>query len=216
MDNAVELLGTTPGGATVDGNAIYGSFDRSTVVVAGTGHNVTNNVALGTSKVLTGSQFDMFLPATFAVLRGGNVVANNIAAGTTRIGFDIVGDPCDTEPPRITGNHAQGTLVGIVPRASDAAGARCTRVHSFTSAFAWDFGLLTLTGIASDLRIEDSSFVNSKHAGVLPMRRGAMTEEAAVEYSGGSVVGATHDDVCSVRAHSALCMIVLGILQPLR
>ena len=209
MDTAVELGGATLfGNVTVAGNALFGSYDTSTVQADSTGNTIINNVALGTVKAPTGNIFDLRLPATFGIYTGGNTLKDNIAAGSDRLGFDIIGEACGTADPRITRNHAQSTTVGMIPRAGDASSAAgCTQIHGYTTAFSWDFGLITMTGLPTDLDLIDCSFVNSKHVGVLPMRRGAMTDRAAVRYVGGSVVGVTSPDVCTVRCVAAATLL---------
>jgi hypothetical protein len=204
MDTAVELSPLNPNsllptGVRVTSNALFGSYDTHTLQIDSTGNNVTANIALGTRKVVTGSQFDLRLSATFGVFVGGNILQDNIAAGSDRLGYDIVGDSCDVATPLIADNHAQASLVGMIPRATDVAEKSCTVIRGFTTAFSWDFGLITMTGLPTDLDLIDCSFVNSKHAGVLAMRRGGMVEPAAVRYIGGSVVGATDASVCEVR-----------------
>lgn len=199
MDTAV-LISVPATAINISGNALFGSFDTHTVQVNTPGNSILNNAALGTLKVPTGSHFDNRIPATYGIFAGGNVVRGNLAAGSDRLGFDIVGDACDSPSPGISDNHAQSCTVSMIPQATDVRGKMCTLVSDFTASFSWDFGLLTLSGISTDLELRNCSFVNSKHAAVLPMRRGDMTEVAAVRYVGGSVVGVTDPDVCSVRA----------------
>ena len=79
MDTAVEIAGTGAGGVAVDGNALYYSFDTSTVEVATSGNTVINNIALGTTRFVTGNVFDLRLPATYGIFAGGNIVKNNIS-----------------------------------------------------------------------------------------------------------------------------------------
>jgi hypothetical protein len=200
MDSAVEI--SAPATAiNISGNAFFGSFDTHTVLVNTPGNSILNNAALGTFKVPV-SKFDDRLAATYGIFAGGNIVRGNLAAGSDRLGFDIVGDACDSPSPGISDNHAQSCTIGMIPRATDVPGKTCTLVSGFTASFSWDFGLLTLSGIPTDLELRDCSFVNSKHAAVLPMRKGGMMEVATVRYVGGSVVGVTHPDICSVRAQN--------------
>jgi hypothetical protein len=200
MDTAAELAGSgLMGNVTLSDNAFFGSYDTHTVQADSTGNAITRNVALGTVKAPSGNQFDLRLPSTFGIFTHGNTLTDNIAAGSDRLGFNVVGEACGIAAPRISRNHAQSVTVGMIPRAAEGGAATsCTQIHGFTTAFAWDFGLITMTGLPTDLDLIDCSFVNSKHAGVLPMRRGGMTDTAVVRYIGGSVVGATDADVCQV------------------
>ena len=44
------------------------------VMIKGSGHNISNNLALGASKIVASAGFDQDLPASFEVLQDGNLL----------------------------------------------------------------------------------------------------------------------------------------------
>jgi hypothetical protein len=105
------------------------------------------------------SAFDTTLPATFEVASSvvNNKVAGNVAAGSDRIGFSIPGDACSalSTPSQLlfVNNRAHSCLVGLVLRAA-TGGASCTALANFTAHLNWDFGVLTLKGIPTDVVLQ--------------------------------------------------------------
>lgn len=76
-------------------------------------------------------------------------------------GFHIPGDACSSLPSTPTGrgrllflnNVAHSNLVGLVLRAVSDGGP-CTALANFTTYLSWDFGIITLKGIASDVTLQ--------------------------------------------------------------
>lgn len=53
----------------------------------------------------------------------------------------------------MTGNVAHSNLAGVILRA-EPGGSSCSRLSNFTSWASWDFGLITMKGITSDLQLQ--------------------------------------------------------------
>jgi hypothetical protein len=195
MDSAITIVDNAPP-VTVRDNAFVGGYDTHTVEVESSGHRVTDNIALGTFYVKAFSAFDQHQPTTFRIVGANNTVQRNIAAGSDRYSFMVRGDSCGPDAPLFSENHAQSSLVALIP--IEAPG-NCTRIHSFTAAFSWDFGLINVGGLTTQLELHHTSFVNSRGAAISPQLRGGMTFQQAFRYLGGTLVGVSDSDVCSVR-----------------
>jgi hypothetical protein len=68
-------------------------------------------------------------------------------------GYHIPGEPCSRSQPLITNNVAHSNLAGIILRA-EPGGSSCSQLSNFTSYASWDFGLITMKGITSDLVLQ--------------------------------------------------------------
>lgn len=76
-------------------------------------------------------------------------------------GFNIPGDACSALPATagsqssslFVGNAAHSNLVGLVLRAA-ADGGPCTALSNFTTYLNWDFGIITLKGIPTDVTLK--------------------------------------------------------------
>lgn len=76
-------------------------------------------------------------------------------------GFHIPGDACSSLPSSPGGrgrllflnNMAHSNLVGLVLRAVPDGGP-CTALANFTTYLNWDFGIITLKGITSDVVLQ--------------------------------------------------------------
>ena len=77
------------------------------------------------------------------------------------------------------------------------------QVNNFTAAFSWDFGIITVGGLASSLHVADTAIVNTKNVAIMPLLSGGMQQRSDFRFDGGALVGQTHDDVCSVRSRAA-------------
>ncbi|KAK3258451.1 hypothetical protein CYMTET_32501, partial [Cymbomonas tetramitiformis] len=210
LDSAVGVAGDTRG-ARLAGNVAFESVDRSTVLVTAQETEVVENLALGTVKLAAGkSGFDNQLPATFEV-GPMNMVSHNVAAGSDRIGMRLAAEDCagrlhndsdsggSGEEARSAGhvrdNTAHASLVGVLLEASGGgvcSGAPRTVVHH-----CWDFGVLAgLQGLAEDVLLEDAMVADTRHAGVLILRKGTMTEQVEAAMRGGALVGASATEEC--------------------
>jgi hypothetical protein len=127
------------------------------------------------------SGFDNRLPASFKVLTPRNVITGNVAAGSERLGWDLYGMACSAAGNGTSGsgdsrfvfenNVAHTSLVGMILRASDESMAEgCTAVNNFHEYQNWDFGILTVKGIPTNVLLRGFRSLNPKHAGVLILR----------------------------------------------
>ncbi|KXZ47885.1 hypothetical protein GPECTOR_32g498 [Gonium pectorale] len=213
---------------SITGNVMYFSYDKDTVIISTPGNTIQNNLALGTLKNMDGnSGFDIRLPATFLVNEPDNYIANNVAAGSERIGFYLYGPPCSSVNNGFNGtglinlnglgsygggnasafrgyflnNTAHSNLVGLILKPSAASiEDGCTAVRNFTSYTSWDFDVLPVKGISTNVFLKDFNSINPKHAGVLILKTGELTEDALVTMADGVVAGRTHPEVCSMCA----------------
>jgi hypothetical protein len=145
MDAGVHVVSSaarassSPAGVAISGNVVYKSFDRHTVLVDGTGNTITNNLALGTIKDMSGkSKFDKDMPSTFVIEDPiGNTLTGNVAAGGERVGFMYRGLPCSAsqaDKARFADNSAHSYLVGAWLRDSPSSLASgCTSLHRFNT-----------------------------------------------------------------------------------
>lgn len=85
-------------------------------------------------------------------------------------------------------------------------------MNAFSAAFSWDFGLVTVQGLRSSLHVVDSVFANTKNVAVEPLLSGGMVQESHFRLQGGAIVGATDDDVCSVRSPHACSPVAVAAL----
>lgn len=145
-------------GAVAVGNVFVGSYDVSTVVLGGSHHVVTGNLALGTFKETSGkASMDTQLPATFEVdAAASNItLTGNAAAGSDRLGYLIPGDLCNSSSGwRYSNNSAHSSLAGMV-LLEGGSGGPCTAVVNYTAALTWDFGLISMKGITTDVLLQD-------------------------------------------------------------
>ena len=200
MDSAIGIT-TDAVGVVVEDNVAIGGFDTATVLVKDGAKRsvVRGNLALGTQKVSEGkSGFDLSLPATFDIQAPGeHVVEGNVAAGSDRIGFWVAGGHCDAAKGRAAfrDNTAHSSLVGLVLTRS---GSGCTKVERFTAFRNWDFGILTMRGLASDLVLDGVVLADHMHAGLLPLIKGGMTTERRVEVRDSLFVGRSSEAACGM------------------
>jgi hypothetical protein len=151
----------SPRGAVAVGNVFVGSYDVSTVVLGGSHHVVTGNLALGTFKEMSGKAgMDTQLPATYEVDPAASniTLTGNVAAGSDRLGYLIPGDLCSAGATsagwRYANNSAHSSLAGMVLLETGSGGA-CTAVVNYTAALTWDFGLISMKGIMTDVLLQD-------------------------------------------------------------
>jgi hypothetical protein len=197
MDSALKIVDNAAP-VTVSDSAFVGSYDTHTVQVSSSGHRLLDNIALGTFYVRAFSGFDQHQPTTFHIEGSSNVVQRNRAAGSDRYGFIARGDPCSSSAPLFSENHSQSSLVALIPREARGGGG-CTRIHHFTAAFSWDFGMLNIGGLTTQLELRNASFVNTRNVAVSPQLKGPSAAfEQAFRYFGGAVVGVSDADVCAV------------------
>ena len=98
-------------------------------------------------------------------------------------------------------NTAHSCLVGAWLRASVASsGVGCTALSNFTAHTNWDYGLLTLRGIDTDVRMYDVALLDNRHAGAALLRQGGFTERAGVSWRGGLLAGRTSPVLCALCA----------------
>jgi hypothetical protein len=190
---------------------LYESYDVSTVRILSANTTLLANLALGTIKDMQGkSTFDQQLPATYELLTmANNTVVGNVAAGSGRLGYWLVGMPCAGSattlaagPAVFANNSAHSCLAGMVLQANNQ-GASCTELADFSTYLNWDFGLLTMKGITTDLKMRNIVAADNKHTSVLILRTGGFTEDAYVELAGALFVGQSEQDVCSMCAAPA-------------
>ncbi|KAG2432951.1 hypothetical protein HXX76_008679 [Chlamydomonas incerta] len=194
---------------SVSGNVMYGSYDKDMVEVATSGNVIRGNLGLGLVKIMDGvSGFDTRLPAVFNLHSARNNVTGNVVAGSERLGYRLAGPPCSAvnatgwgagTPYVFLNNSAHSTLVGMILEASNESLAEgCTALANFTSYMAWDFDLLTLKGIETHVLLRRVNSLNPKHAGVLVLKVGEMTQKAEVEMFDSIIAGRTNPEVCAM------------------
>lgn len=199
MDSAVGVQDNADG-VVLEDNVILGSFDASTVYVKDGARRavVRRNLALGTQKVRAGkSGFDSALPATFEISApGGHEVVGNVAAGSDRLGFLAAGAPCDAAEGEesFRDNVAHSSLAGLV---LTRAGA-CTLVRGFQAYRNWDFGIITMRGIDSDVVLDGVVLADNMHAGLLPLVKGAMVTAHEVTVRNSLFVGHSSEAACGM------------------
>ena len=125
----------------------------------------------------------------------GNVVKGNAAAGSHRAGFRVVGpalsmEECAAGHPDAKAdfddNVAHSSLVGLLLEGSP--GAPCTGVRRFAAWRNWDFGILAgLQGIGTSVLLEEVAAVDSRHAGILVLKKGRATEDHEANIIGGLI-----------------------------
>ena len=108
-----------------------------------------------------------------------------MAAGSERVGFLLAGPACSsssgTASTQFLNNTVHSSVVGVWLRSSSASlAAGCTLLRNLTAFMSWDFGVITTQGITTDVQLLDVNVLDSKHAGVLILKRGAMTDPAQV------------------------------------
>jgi hypothetical protein len=131
-----------------------------------------------------------------------NTLVGNVAAGSGRLGYWLAGLPCGARAGAFANNSAHSSLVGMVLRANDQ-GAPCTELSAFSTYLNWDFGLLTMGGIATDVRLRDIVAADNKHVGLLVLRAGGLADPASVQLEGALLVGESEADVCGMCARSS-------------
>ena len=119
----------------------------------------------------------------------------NAAAGSHRAGFRVVGaslsmEECAAGHPDakadFDNNVAHSSLVGLLLEGSP--GASCTGVRRFAAWRNWDFGVLAgLQGIVTSVLLEEVTAVDSRHAGILVLKKGRATEDHEANIIGGLI-----------------------------
>ena len=198
MDSAIKVVAGSnalPQSINVTGNFVYESLDASSIIIKTSGNAITKNLIIGTMKISEGkSKFDMDLPASIEDLSGSNTIEGNVAAGSDRLGFHIKVGACDADSDIIQNNVAHSSLVGLMMRNGTRT---CSQISKFVSHHNWDFGILaSVQGIPTDVVIRDSIIADTKHAGVLVLRRGPFTEEAKVSLTSNVFVGSSFENEC--------------------
>ncbi|PNH07097.1 Fibrocystin-L [Tetrabaena socialis] len=210
VEGALALRGyNTSSPVNITTNVMYYSYDKDTVGVATQRNYIIDNLVLGTVKNMVGnSGFDPRLPASFLIEHPFNFIEGNVAAGSERLGFWYSGLPCSTlsanrstAPGSFLNNTAHSTLAGMrllsSPPSEDEG---CTGVANFTSYMAWDFDIISPHGIETDVLLRNINVLNSKHAGILILKVGEMTQAARVDLVDSIVAGRTHPEVCGLCA----------------
>lgn len=210
LDGGV-LLKSTRGARLVNAATVL-SLDWANVEVAGSrgGNRVERVLAGGLQKFSAGkSKFDKDLPALFQLteLVDGDAVKDTVAAVSDRLGYRYAGanvcDPHVHDGGAFENAVAHAVLVGMMLEAR--SGAQCSRVAHLAVHHAWDFGLIGM-GITANAVISDSSFFDTKHAGVHVMRAGSFTDAKAaalmhnVHFGGDSASRRGGRGVCSCAA----------------
>ncbi|KAG2491954.1 hypothetical protein HYH03_009686 [Edaphochlamys debaryana] len=188
-------------GAAVVENVMYESLDVSGVDVSTSGNVIRGNLVLGTIKDMTGkSGFDDVMPASFDIKSASNWVEDNVAAGSERFGFAYYGLPCSSSfaTGSFRNNTAHSGLDGLWLQASnESTPTGCTALRSFTAWMNWDFGIISMRGIPTDVLFEDVNVLDTKHVGVQVLRLGGFTEEATAQWKRGLIVGQSDASVCN-------------------
>ncbi len=185
MDGGVAVLGASDSlnPTTLQGNVFFESIDSHTVLVDTPGNLVRGNLALGTVKNMAGrAATDRDVPASFKISHSSNQVDGNVAAGSERIGFSLAAQPCGANSSALFRNNwAHSCLVGFDLRASrSSAQAGCSALTNVTAFLNWDFGVISLGGIATDVQLTDVNVADNKNAGILINVKKAITAAAEV------------------------------------
>ena len=129
-------------GIRIQDNVIYRTVG-SGIRVSGRNNIIEDNLVILVSSVLPGDPKDKHavdFPAGYEI-EGFHTVKRNVAAGSYRLGFQVSGDSCQNTP-LIENNLAHTTWTGMhitgIP-------ANCTMVNSFTSIWAWNYGIFSQT-----------------------------------------------------------------------
>ncbi|GFR40478.1 hypothetical protein Agub_g1045 [Astrephomene gubernaculifera] len=189
----------------VSGNVMFEAYDMHSVDVDTTNNTIRGNLVLGTIKEMGGkSTSDTFQVATFNILSPANWVEDNVAGGSERYGYTYYGTPCSASflAGSFRNNTAHSSLAGMWLRASNESLLDgCTAVRNFTTYMNWDFGIISIRGIATDVLLENVNVLDNKHAGVTILRLGnAITDVASARWQGGLLAGQSSPDVCSACA----------------
>lgn len=215
MDTNVRIMRASAN-ATVQRNVLVDTLDAHQFIVDDTsvGNAIVGNLALGTTKFIgSKSSFDTGqIWATFLLMGYGNELRDNVAAGSDRAGYDIRGDPCDVGQPLITGNTAHSSLAGMIIRSNPTAS--CTLLTDLTLVRNWDFGLISLLGIETDLVMRRLTVADHKHAGVLILKKSDMDQSGRVDLQDSLIVGHSTLEACNMctagfesTCHSALSVV---------
>ncbi|KAG1658047.1 hypothetical protein FOA52_004206 [Chlamydomonas sp. UWO 241] len=203
-----------PSMLAVSGCVLYESFDAPAVEVRTGAHaSIMGNLALGTIIDLEGAAMNartrVSPRATFELHDGAVVVASgNVAAGSEGVGWLLHGPACDSGSDAagsvsFSNNSAHSNVVGVWLKSSAASrAAGCTALANATVWMSWDFGVVTTGGIDTHVLMEHVNVLDSKHAGVMLLKRGLMHDPGEVNITGGVVAGASHPlgcSFCSVR-----------------
>ncbi|KXZ47882.1 hypothetical protein GPECTOR_32g495 [Gonium pectorale] len=107
----------------------------------------------------------------------------------------------DTVIINTRGNTMQNNLaLGTVKPSGASSVDGCTAVRNFTSYMSWDFDIIPVRGISTDVFLKNFNSLNPKHAGILILKVGGLTEDALVTMVDGLVAGRTHPEVCGMCA----------------
>lgn len=98
------------------------------------------------------------------------------------------------------GNVVHSSLAGVVLNRGYTG---CVYVRDLTAYRNWDFGLITMRGIDSDLKLVGLKFLDHMHVGLLPLVRGAMTDAHTVEVRDSLFVGRSSDQACAMCTNNA-------------
>ncbi|GIL42086.1 hypothetical protein Vafri_130 [Volvox africanus] len=210
-------------GNTLTYNLALGAVDSGTsankTVTSRTGSTVNGTAAVNGSSRSTTTAYPGL--ANYLIRNPKNWVQGNVAAGSDRFGFILYGQPCSdvdesaygtTPPPSpssattlthgsVLDNVAHSCLAGMWLRSSAASrAANCTALSSFIGHTNWDFGIITMRGIDTDVRLYDIKLYDNKHAGAALLLRRDMftTPRVAASWRGGLLVGRSSHDVCAL------------------
>ena len=135
-------------GIRIQDNVIYRTVD-SGIRVGGRSNMIEDNLVILVSSVLPDEPKDKHavdFPAGYQI-QGFHTVKRNVAAGSYSLGFQVSGDSCQNTP-LIENNLAHTTWTGML---ITGISENCTMVNSFTSIWAWNYGIFSQT--ISSLRV---------------------------------------------------------------
>ncbi|PNH08720.1 Fibrocystin-L, partial [Tetrabaena socialis] len=218
-------------GVGVYGSVMYGSYGASNVQLLSGGNTLYGNLALGTVRAAAPAAARWgpanFLLAAADNVADANVAAGSDRFGfvvhgqpcaeppppgttstagptaTSTATTDSTAVPFRWSRGSFSGNVAHGCLAGLWLRSSAAsrAAGRCTQLAGFTAHTNWDFGVITMRGIDTDVRMYDLSVLDNKAVGVAVLRAsGFASEHGAVSWRGGLLAGRSSPDVCALCA----------------
>ena len=99
------------------------------------------------------------------MLKSDNVVVGNSAAGSELLGFLLNGPPCtgNASESLIANNTAHSSVVGVLLQANTLSQG-CTKLQGFTIYLNWDFGVVTMQGIPTNVSLQDVVVADNKFA----------------------------------------------------
>lgn len=88
-------------------------------------------------------------------------------------------------------------LLLLLQEARLSSGTDCTRTSGWSLHHNWDFGILaSVGGLTTDATIKNSTVADTKHGGILILRKGSGTVEASSSIENVTVIGYTSETEC--------------------